>query len=131
MGTGEQDVEVAEGSKSWIDILIVGHVITAVGHRRPVERRQPDSVDAQLGELWQPRSDAAQITHAGAVGVGKAAHVDLIDHSIAPPALRGASRFGHENSRLFAGRRIGRRLQPTQHRSYYSGGTALARATSA
>ena len=81
--------------KCGVDVAVVGHVVAGVGLGRRVERVQPDGVDAEVGDVGQPRPDAGQIADAVTVGVGEAADVDLIDDGVAPPGrVRGAG-VGH------------------------------------
>ena len=68
-----------------LDVAVVGHVVAAVGHRRRVERRDPDGVDAEVAQVRQPGPDAGQVADAVAVAVGEAADVDLVDDRAAPP----------------------------------------------
>jgi hypothetical protein len=48
---GDQVVEVVERSEQRVDVAVVGDVVAAVGLGRPVERRQPDGVDAELDQV--------------------------------------------------------------------------------
>ena len=68
-----------------VDVEVVGDVVAEVGHRRAVERRQPDRLGAELREVVEARGDAAQVADAVAVGVGEGARVDLVDRPALPP----------------------------------------------
>src|SRR5262249_28123973 len=46
---------------------------------------QPDRVDAELLQIAELRRDPRQVADAVAVGVGEAAHVDLVEDGVAPP----------------------------------------------
>jgi hypothetical protein len=54
-------VEVVERAEQRVDAGVVGHVVAEVGHRRRVERRHPDRVDAEPGEVVEPARDAGQV----------------------------------------------------------------------
>ena len=43
----DQRVEVGEVAEERVDVAVVGDVVAEVGHRRRVERREPDGVDAE------------------------------------------------------------------------------------
>ena len=51
-------VEVGERAEQRVDVAVVGDVVAEVAHRRPEDRRQPDGVDAEPGEVVEPRRDA-------------------------------------------------------------------------
>ncbi|MDQ1131880.1 hypothetical protein QE386_000475 [Pseudoxanthomonas winnipegensis] len=87
MRLGQQGVEVGQRAEQRIDIAVVGDVIAEVGHGRLEERRDPDRVHAQAGDVVQALDDAGQVAHAIAIGVLEAARIDLIDHRAAPPVV--------------------------------------------
>ncbi len=87
---GDQPVEVVEGAEDGVDVGVVGDVVAEVGHRRRVERRQPDGVHPQrpggaVVQVVEPGRDPGQVAHAVAVRVGEAARVDLVDDPVPPP----------------------------------------------
>ena len=84
-GVREQGVEVGERAEQGVHIAVVRHVVAHVRHGRGEERGQPDRVGAELGHVAQAGGDARQVSHPVAVGVLKAARIDLIDHRAAPP----------------------------------------------
>src|SRR5690606_37902358 len=90
VGLGEQVVDVGEGAEQRVDRPVVGDVVAAVGHRRGVERAQPDRVDPQLDQVVEPGGHARQVAHAVAVGVGEAPGIDLVDHGLTRPRPRHA-----------------------------------------
>ena len=89
VGRGEQLVEVGEGPELRIDVAVVGHVVPEVGHRRRVERRDPDRIDAErIGpavEVIEVGGDAAQVADPVAVRVREAPRIDLVEDPLAPP----------------------------------------------
>jgi hypothetical protein len=90
MGLLEQDVEVRERAELGGDVAVVGDVVAEVRHRRSIERRQPDRLDAQrllraVVEVIEVGGDAGQVADAIAVGVGEGAGVDLVDGAAPPP----------------------------------------------
>ena len=64
MGTGEQVVEVGEGSEDRVDVAEVRHVVAGVALRGAVERRQPDGVHAEVGERVESGGDAREVADA-------------------------------------------------------------------
>ena len=72
VGRGEQPVEVRQGAEDRVDVAVVGHVVSEVGHRRAIERRDPDRVYAErigraIVEVAQMRRDAGEIADAVAI----------------------------------------------------------------
>ena len=53
---GEQPVEGVEVAEDRIDVGVVADVVAEIGHRRAVDRRQPDGVDTQLRDVVEPRA---------------------------------------------------------------------------
>jgi hypothetical protein len=82
---GQQRVEVGQRAERRLDVLVVADVVAGVVLRRPVDRGQPDDVDAQLGQVVEPAGDAGQVADPVTVRVGEAARVDLVDDCALPP----------------------------------------------
>ena len=78
MGVGDQTVEIGECPERRINGLVIRHVISEVDLRGRVERRDPQRVDAEIGQVGQPGLDARKIADAIAIGVVKAADVDFV-----------------------------------------------------
>jgi hypothetical protein len=53
-------VEVGEGAEHRVDVAVVGDVVAEVGHRRAVDRRQPDRVDPEPREVVEPIDDPSR-----------------------------------------------------------------------
>src|SRR3712207_7415743 len=62
VGVGEQSVEVGEVPECRIDVAGVGDVVAVVGHGGGVERRDPEGVDAQAGQVAEPRAEDRKST---------------------------------------------------------------------
>jgi hypothetical protein len=93
VGPCEQGVRVGERAVPRVDVPVVGHVVAAVGLRGRVERREPDGVGAEGGDVVQARRDAGQVPGPVTVEVGEGPRVDLVDDGGAPPL--GRVGFGH------------------------------------
>ena len=96
---GDEAVQVGEGAVLRIDGLVVGDVVAEVDLRRGIHGSDPDGVDAELLEVVEARGDAVEVADAVAVGVLKAARIDLVDDGVLPPGigrsgLRGRGREG-------------------------------------
>ncbi len=89
VGPGHQGVGVGQRAEQRVDVAVVGDVVAVVVLRRGVERRDPQRVDTQLGEVGEPRRDAGEVADAVAVAVGEAADVDLVDDGVPPPVVAG------------------------------------------
>jgi hypothetical protein len=85
VGVGEQAVEVREGAEERIDVAVVGDVVAVVLHRRAVEGREPEGIDAEPGEMVEPPADALEIANAVAVSVAEAPRINLVDDGRLPP----------------------------------------------
>src|SRR5271157_342946 len=83
----DQMVEVRHGPEQRIHSAVVADVVPAVGQRGRVEGRQPDGVDAEVGQVPQARPQPRQVAHAIAVRVGEAARVHLVDNRLLPPRV--------------------------------------------
>ena len=89
VGVGDQPVERGQVAEERVDVARVGHVVAVVGHRRGVERRQPQRVHPEQLQVAQPRPDALQVADPVPVGIGERPDVDLVDHGVAPPLHGG------------------------------------------
>ena len=78
-------VRVVQRAVDGVDVAVVGDVVAEVGLRGRVERREPDRVDAERGQVRELRPYAVQVADSVAVGIGEAPRIDLIDHRGAPP----------------------------------------------
>ena len=67
VGAGDQRVGVGERAEERVDVGVVGDVVAEVGHRRAVDRRQPDRVGAEVADVLEPIGDPAQVAEAVAV----------------------------------------------------------------
>jgi hypothetical protein len=85
VSAGDQRIEIGQRSENRIDRKIVRHIVAEVLHRRGKERREPDRIDPEPGNVIEPRGHAREIADAIAVGVAEAARIDLIDRSPTPP----------------------------------------------
>ena len=61
---------------------VVGHIIAVVALGRGEERRQPEIVNAQVGEVVQFRGDALQIAEAVTIRIHEGFRVNLVDNFI-------------------------------------------------
>src|SRR5277367_2688429 len=81
----EKSFEILHRAKQGIDGPVVGNIIAEVPHGRLEDRRNPDRVDAQIGEIAEPARDSCEIAHSIPIGVLERARIDLIDDSGLPP----------------------------------------------
>ncbi len=106
VSVGQQPVEVGQRPEERVDIAVVAHVVAEVGHRRAVERRQPDGVDTQPDQVVEVAADPLEVADTLArarLGVGEGPGVDLVDHRRVPPRRRASALPPHV--RRLAGRR--------------------------
>src|SRR6266508_415201 len=95
-------VEVLEAAVVGVDRAVIGDVVAVVVMRRRVEGVEPEPVDTEAAQVRQLGADTAQVADTVAVRVVEAAHVDLVDHGVPPPARRTAR--GGEAVRRAGGR---------------------------
>ncbi len=82
---GDEVVDIGERAVLRVDGLVVGDVVAEVDLRRGIHGRDPDGVDAEGLQVVEALGDAVEIADAVAVGVLKAAWVDLVDDGVLPP----------------------------------------------
>jgi hypothetical protein len=85
MSLGQHRVELPEVPEDRLHVPRIGDVVAVVGHGGGVERRDPDRLHAEGGEIGQPVADARQVADAVTTPVGEAADVDLVEDRLAPP----------------------------------------------
>src|SRR4029077_8428716 len=73
------------GPQPRVHRAVVADVVTPVGQRRRIERRQPDSVYAEGRQGTHARPQPRQVPYAVAVRVGEAARIYLVDDRVFPP----------------------------------------------
>ncbi len=93
---GDQLVEVGQRAEHRVDVAVVADVVAVVVLGGAVDRRQPQHVHPQVGQVVEPVEDPAQIADPVAVAVGEAAGVDLVDDRAGPPGGVGG---GHTSRR--------------------------------
>ena len=84
---GDQLLGFLEVSEGGVDGPVVGDVVAAVRQRRDVPGREPDRVDAEVGQVRQVGSDTGEVADPVTVAVGEAPDVDLVDDRPAPPLV--------------------------------------------
>ena len=83
----QQFLEIGHASVKRVYGPIIGHIIARVHHRRGVDRSQPDSVNAQVIQVIQLCSYAAQIPRTVPIGIVIAARLDLAHDAMLPPYI--------------------------------------------
>ena len=91
MGGGQQSVEVLQRPEQRIDGAVISHVVTEIDHRRGIDRRDPDRIDAKLSEIVEPQFDTLQVANPVAVRILKGARVNLVNHALPPPRCAHAN----------------------------------------
>ena len=81
----QKRIKILHCSKFGHDLFIVTDIISHVRIRRIIHRAQPDRADAQPFQMIQPGDDAGDISDPVAVGILKAARVDLVKYPFLPP----------------------------------------------
>ena len=82
---GDQLPHVLHGAEHRVDGPVIGDIIPVVHLGRGKHGREPNEVNAQLGQVVQPLDDSPQVSGAAAGGVLKALGVNLVDDDGTPP----------------------------------------------
>jgi len=90
----DQTFHVVERAVLGVHRRVLGDVVAVIAPRRRVERQQPDRVDAQLGDVGQPRDEAGEIPDAVVVRIEERLHVKLVDDRVLVPLRIGRDRQG-------------------------------------
>ena len=94
-------VEIGKRAEDRINIAIIGDVVAHVGHRRGKERRQPDRIDPECGNVRQAPGNPLDIAEPVGIRILKRPRIDLIDHCPAPPVgLRRFIRRFHQTASI-------------------------------
>jgi hypothetical protein len=78
-------VEVGERAEQPVAVAVVGHVVAEVGHRRAVERREPDRLDAEPLQVRQAGADAGEVADPSPSESWNERGVDLVDRAATEP----------------------------------------------
>ena len=89
----KQLAHVLQRSEQRVDVAVIRHVIAVVVLRGAENGRKPDHVNAQRLQIIQAGDDARNIADTVAVGIAKAAWINLVNHGFFPPMCR----FRHKN----------------------------------
>src|ERR1051325_12159045 len=85
MRRSDYAIEVVKRAEQRVDLGVLRDIVSEVRHWRDEDRRDPDRINPQLGDIGKPLNDAAQISHAVPVAVLKRARIDLVDDAGLPP----------------------------------------------
>ena len=95
VGLSYKAVEVGQCAKKRVDVAVVGDVVAEVGHGRGIDRRNPEPVHAEPGEVVEPAADTVKVADAVAVRVLKRTGINLVNHLTLPPRRRAATIHSH------------------------------------
>src|SRR5256885_15359605 len=88
VGLLKQGVQVRQGSEERMDIGVIANIIAKIGHRRRIDGREPDRVNAEPAQIVQFAGDSREIPYPIAIAIEKTPRVDLINHTRLPPGER-------------------------------------------
>ncbi|MDT4877572.1 hypothetical protein FQZ97_1131050 [compost metagenome] len=86
VGQLQQPVELLHGAEERVHAAIVAHVVALVHLRGGLERRHPDAVHTQRGDVREACGQPGEVAHAVAVPVREGARIHLVDDGGLPPA---------------------------------------------
>ncbi|MCE3291052.1 MAG: hypothetical protein K0R83_3064 [Caulobacter sp.] len=85
VGPVDDGLQVVHRAVVGVDAVVVADVVAPVAVGRGVDRREPDGVDAERGDVVEFAEHPRQVAMAVAIAVEEAADVDVIDGRAAPP----------------------------------------------
>src|ERR1051325_2215 len=86
-----QEIEVVQSAEQRMNPDVIRHIVAEVLHRRRIDRREPNRIDAEPAQIIEPCDQATQIAHAVAIAVHERAWVDLVDNAALPPQIGGGA----------------------------------------
>jgi hypothetical protein len=88
-------IKCCQRAEDRINPAVVGDVVTKVMHRRGINRRNPDRIDAEPDEIIEPVSNAIEIAYSIAIRILKRPRVDLVNCASLPPMIHYESYVRH------------------------------------
>ncbi len=89
VGGVEKALEIVNGPIAGIDRQVVRDVVAIVAQGRREERKEPDAGDAEVLEVVELAEQAGKVADAVVVGVGKGAHMELVNDGVLVPKWVG------------------------------------------
>src|SRR5579864_310170 len=84
----KQRIQVRQGSEERVGIGVIANIVAKIGHRRRIDRGEPERVNAEPLQVVQFAGDPRQVSYPIAIAIEKTAWVDLINHARLPPGAR-------------------------------------------
>ena len=81
----EERLEIAQRSIRWVDVGVIGDVVSIVAQWRWEEWQEPDAGDSQVLQIIETRQQSREITDAIVIRIRKRANVEFIDNRILVP----------------------------------------------
>lgn len=81
----EQVVEILHAAEYGLDGVVIRHIVTEIMHRRCVDGREPNRIDAEAFKIVNLFENALEVADAVAVGVFEATRINLIDNRFFVP----------------------------------------------
>src|SRR5580704_18024817 len=85
MRLGDQPVEIRKIAEDRSNVAIIRNVISEIRHRRRINRRNPNRIDAKSHHMVEALNDSRKIADSIAVGILKRPRINLIDDATLPP----------------------------------------------
>ena len=67
LGFGYESVKISESAILWVDVLVVGDVVTKIDLWGGIDGRKPDSIDTKRLQIIESLSDSVEIANAIAI----------------------------------------------------------------
>ena len=85
VGLRDQSVEIRKIAEDRRNVAIIRNVISEIRHRRRVNRRNPNRIDAETHNMVEALNDSRKIPDSISVGILKRPRINLIDDATLPP----------------------------------------------
>jgi hypothetical protein len=81
----KERTEIVESAEIWIDVEVIGDVVSVIPQRRRIKGQEPNGGDAEFLEVIQFLDQSAKVTHPVPVAVAKRFDVRLVDDCVFVP----------------------------------------------
>src|SRR2546429_7665582 len=77
VGLVQQAIQVLQGPEERMNSRVITNIIAKIGHRRRIDGREPDRVNAEPAKVIQLADDPREIAYSISIAVEKTAGVEL------------------------------------------------------
>ncbi len=89
VSSGNQCLSLSKRAEHGVNVAVIRHIVTGILLRGAIERRQPNCVNAQIGNGGKPADNACQVAHSITISIGKRSWINLVNDRVTPPVGGG------------------------------------------